>query len=85
MEVHCACNEGSEEQTVWYFANGTRVPVGKTVEHDQPYHKRHKHKDGVTLVVPQISERNGVGVYRCEGGSLAKSITVELLQSGICV
>ena len=44
VEMHCSCNEeGGNKQTVWYFANGTRVPVGKTFEQDHPYHKRHKH------------------------------------------
>lgn len=79
LEARCLCNEGSDERAAWYYANGTRVPVARQIKsRDQPHHKKHKTGSGEILVLPQISERNGVGVYRCEGGSLVKNITVEL-------
>ena len=81
VEVKCLCDEGGDERAEWYFTNGTRLPLARRTENrDRPYYKRHE--DGETLVVPQVTESNGVGVYRCEGGSLAKNISVQILRSG---
>ena len=77
IEIRCVCNEGSGERALWYFADGTRVLTSRQIKsRDQPHYKRHK--DGGTLILPQISERNGVGLYSCEGGSLTKNISVQL-------
>lgn len=81
IEIRCLCNKESSEHTVWYYADGTKVPVVKRATRDQPYHKRHK--NGGVLVVPRVSEHTGVGVYRCKGGSLVTNISIQLLEPGI--
>jgi len=83
IEIQCLCNE---ERAVWYFGNGTIVPVGKKRIGDQPYYR--KQRNGGILVVSQISKRNGVGLYRCEGGPFAKNVSVQLrpgIYSYLCI
>jgi len=82
VQSRCFCSKGSNENTevIWQFEDGDKVPKKTNRNRNRPHHIALQAKDGVTLVIPNLSTR-WEGVYRCVGGQkVIENITIEVEQ-----